>query len=211
MTYEVPDLPSKLYHGTSTRYLDAILKNGIKPRGRGKGNWEAAPSISGNVYLTSTYAPYFAAAAVKSKNDMALILEIDTNKINGKWMADEDAILARFSARSASLSDRNKWAVTQAETMANNGEFTAEDSLNFLGTCAVRGIIRPEAITAYVTMKSINAIMSCDASIVPINYMLLGEKYKEQQADMFNPQSEFFNRMVLPEGKLVVLDKELVT
>ena len=30
----------KLYHGTAARHLPKVLKHGLKPRGKGKGNWE---------------------------------------------------------------------------------------------------------------------------------------------------------------------------
>ncbi len=51
-----------LYHGTSAKYLEAILTNGVRPKGNGSGNWERFPSRQDTVYLTDSYAFDFAAA-----------------------------------------------------------------------------------------------------------------------------------------------------
>ena len=57
--------PLKLYHGTSSRFLDRILKHGIKPRGKGTSQWDKFPSRPDLVYLTTAYPFYFAIQAIK--------------------------------------------------------------------------------------------------------------------------------------------------
>ena len=50
----------KLYHGTTTKHLDKILKQGITPRHDRPSNWDKHPSREDMVYLTNAYAIYFA-------------------------------------------------------------------------------------------------------------------------------------------------------
>lgn len=75
----------KLYHGTSERYLDSILKHGLLPRSQSNesGNWDhTVQSADDRVYLTKGYAPYFAFSAVEA-GERWLILEIDKSKLIG--------------------------------------------------------------------------------------------------------------------------------
>lgn len=73
----------KLYHGTSERHLDSILKNGILPRSQSNvpGNWEhTVQGSTDNVYLTKGYAPYFAATATE-EGERWLIVEVDKDRL----------------------------------------------------------------------------------------------------------------------------------
>ena len=73
----------KLYHGTSERHLESILKNGILPRNETNvsGNWDhTIPSSDDRVYLTKGYAPYFAFSSAES-GERWLIIEVDKNRM----------------------------------------------------------------------------------------------------------------------------------
>src|SRR4028119_388978 len=90
-----------LYHGTSLKNGEKILKSGILPRRSKRSNWDhcQAPSRSDCVYLTSVYAGYFAQQADKEGQGWA-IFEIDSNQLNpGHLLPDEDCLALLQSSR----------------------------------------------------------------------------------------------------------------
>ena len=212
-------LPSKLYHGTSSRYLSKILDKGLVPRKsrRAIGNWKDVPSGKDRIYFSAGYAPYFAVAATKGK-EQALILEIDTTKISnadGIWVADEDAI--EQVSRKQYLQDsgeefsqkimvqRTLQAAGTALQFAATNQFTAVDSLNVLNTCAFIGKVKPAAITRYVLCDCSPLLFCWDASITiqAVNYM--SQHYVSQTQQLFDTESELFKGIVKPHGKLINL------
>lgn len=58
-----------LYHGTSSKYLPSILREGIKPRKLTRqSNWKTTiESRNDMVYLTNAYALYFAICSLRQK------------------------------------------------------------------------------------------------------------------------------------------------
>jgi hypothetical protein len=189
-------LPKYLYHGTSSRFLSSIMKEGLKPRGRRQGNWKNMPSGNNRVYLTNAYAPYFAAAAC-SKNEKALVLKIDTEVMTNLFVADEDAMAAVASdIPGDTLVAKTKWAREHAIQLAAQGIFDAEASLNVLGVCAAIGNIPATAIKAAVEMTPSKALMNWDASIVPMNYRFCGPGYKDALEKLFDTNSEIHHKLV---------------
>jgi hypothetical protein len=92
----------KLYHGTAERHLPAILRDGLKPRGKRKGNW--SHSIESNadaIYLTNAYALYFAHSATdpKDNGDRSVVLEIDTSKLDSFWLVPDEDWLEQVSRK----------------------------------------------------------------------------------------------------------------
>jgi len=70
-----------LYHGTSAKFLEPILRDGLRPRGTDGGRWQEWPSRPDCVYLTSAYGFYFAMACPTEDGDR-LVLEIDTAQLD---------------------------------------------------------------------------------------------------------------------------------
>ena len=55
----------KLYHGTTSSRARKILKEGLRPRGEGKGNYSPhLASHQGCVYLSTVYGPAYACRAI---------------------------------------------------------------------------------------------------------------------------------------------------
>jgi hypothetical protein len=83
-------MPVKLYHGTSLKAAQSILKKGLRPRGAHAGTWRGhLTSRPGRVYLTTVHALFFAHNA--SADDHWGLLEIDTRGlIAARLYPDED-------------------------------------------------------------------------------------------------------------------------
>ncbi len=131
----------KLYHGTSSDHLDSILKHGLQPRGQKKGNWKEFPSRPDMVYLTTTFAPYFATMS----GGNPLIVEIDLEQLDKCFLyPDEDYISALCKAAKQKISHetiRQKlWRWQQKWT----------ESVEMMGNCCYKGTIPPSAFTRYV-------------------------------------------------------------
>lgn len=167
----------KLYHGTLLKHLPSIQRDGIRPRGKRKGNWKEYPSRHDMVYLTSAYAPFFAMCA--NAGGDPLVLEIDTDILDKtNFYPDEDII-------SQSISQNEKKPLKEVHKQVRE-HLTAYQqywqlSLEKIGNCCYRGIIPPAAITRYVTWnvkKQISiSMMAMDPTITPINFLLLKGKY----------------------------------
>lgn len=173
---------SLLYHGTSSLYLDDILKNGIRARGRKRGNWKhTVLSSSKHVYLTTCYAPYFAIVAAAETEGDPVVIEVDTMKMNLYDFEPDEDFLAYAKATEPhieGLKERSAYFRTRLDRYGHAYQM----SLDSMGTCAHRGTIMPNAITRVVgfTPKQMlhfsMAVM--DPSISPINYKFCGKKYR---------------------------------
>ena len=172
----------KLYHGTSERYLQKILTNGLQPRGgRGDGNWEKCPSRSDCVYLTVAYAPYYGYFTANGEERIVTI-EVDSNVLDrGSLLPDED-FLAQASKKDAipgeTLEERTIWVRDRLHTFADYQEM----SLNGLGNCCYRGAIPLEAITRIAIAapdKTSNlCLMAADPTITIMNFALMQDVYQ---------------------------------
>lgn len=179
----------KLYHGTSAARLPSILKDGIKPRGKGKGNWKH--SVDGNpnvVYLTIAYALYFAWTATDiGKNEDLLVLEIDTAKLFPFDLVPDEDFLEQATRKGPglglapiekSMKYRTAW---YRRRLRGFSEYWKE-SVDGLGNCGYMGTIPPAAITRYAVIsheRIAELVMSgMDPSISLLNYKLVGDKYR---------------------------------
>ena len=84
-----------LYHGTNGAWLGSILRSGIEPRGSrpARNNWKHVPHQSNPrcVYLTDSYAPYFAFNAARGKDPLCAVIEVDTDRLDPNNLTfDED-------------------------------------------------------------------------------------------------------------------------
>jgi len=123
----------KLYHGTSTKFLKSILKNGITPRIINENdNWTHSPVKSSRkeyVYLTSLwgFGLFFGDNSCGgSKTALPVILEVEVDKENLEQDDDMKAIGEKF---------------------VKGFNTDAKGSLKILGTVAHRGTIEPNQIT----------------------------------------------------------------
>ena len=172
-----------LYHGTTTEHIEDILKNGIKPRyDRGIGNWENAPSRRDMVYLTNSYAPFFAHQQCDAEFDnQPVVIEVDVPV--KKLYPDED-YLEQFTRIDPAWAETvEKFTMEQrTEWFKNNlleyKEFGLQ-SLEQLGNCCFKGIIRPKNIIRYTVLDGPRVLQYSDPTITLINQRLLGERYQK--------------------------------
>jgi len=153
-----------LYHGTSIKNADKIMKNGFKDRvGANINNWpDAVPSTEGFIYLTMTYPFFFGSVAANTKDSMAAIIKV---KVHEKDIyPDED-----FLKQAMRLKDDEHVDITQYK---NFGML----SVKKLGNCAVK----PDAITI-VDRKDFNIsemFAYSDPLITLTNFLVMSCYYK---------------------------------
>lgn len=186
----------KLYHGTSSTHLGAILEGGIRPRGKANGNWEhTVPSNARAVYLTDAYPIHFAGAAAKDGAHLVAI-EVDTTMLDpDRFAPDEDCLEQGTRAdpryqdvpgtRPFNIKRRTMWFRKRA--LSNFAHWWPR-SLETMGTCCYYGHIEPYAITAYVTWPQqhpVNSYSVSDPTITPLNYLIKGPYYRQLTRAMF--------------------------
>lgn len=174
----------KLYHGTSAAKIPAILRDGLKPRGRRTGNWKhSIESNPGYVYLTNAYAIYFAGNTAKDKEPLAVI-EIDSTKLNPFCLAPDEDFLEQVTRKKgpAPLDKDYKFRTRWYRKRLSEFSQYWEKSLEGLGTCCHFDDIGPEAITRVATLPYetyLDLIMhGMDPSITVMNYAICGAKYR---------------------------------
>ncbi|MCS4089576.1 hypothetical protein [Rhizobium sp. BK176] len=185
----------RLYHGTSSKHLDAILKHGLVPRGDRPSNWAAA-SANDRVYLTDAYGLYFAQSARKEVGEDLVIVEIDTDLLTDQdaLHADEDAVWfiyqhgaldERFMPPSAMI-DKNEQAMHFSRVlrpMAESG-IGYEKSMELLGNCTHEGAIPLSAITNIIRYSAAEGpwwVSFHDPVISILNYRFHGSEYRATQ------------------------------
>jgi len=187
----------KLYHGTSERSAGIALAKGLHPRRKSKVKsvWAKAVSCRDAVYLTNSYALYFALNAVEdNSSDRAAILEIDTTLLDENLFApDEDTMEQQGRERddlprSWDMLKRTRWYRDHLKDFTGAGQWKA--SLQLLGNCTYLGDIPASAITrvAYVCPQRAptTCIQAMDAMITLPNYRFCGSKYRGLTKWIFN-------------------------
>lgn len=183
----------KLYHGTSAAVARRALFGGVEPRGDRKSTWSVA-SAKDRVYLTDSYALYFAANA-SGEEDWGIV-EIDTTKLyTGNLCPNEDFLeqATREQPNSGcpkglrTMIQRTKWF--RKHSHKGYQKFW-EDSLKHLGNCAHLGAIDYRAVTRvaiydpdtnpYITMRAL------DPTITLMNYKIVGDTYRALTAWIFD-------------------------
>lgn len=123
----------KLYHGTHTEALEAILSDGIVPRlqSRTEGTWHHLPSKPDCVYLTTAYALYYAIAAVpEGSHACPAIIEIETEGLDESLLCPDEDFIAQVL-----------WAGKEKGQQLYPQEYDQAESLAEL-TSFIRGIGR---------------------------------------------------------------------
>lgn len=174
-----------LYHGTNKRNLERILKEGIKPRGGKKSNWETGIGTSRNdlVYLTYCYACYYAMASCKEKDDIPVVVKVRINKNKTELFPDEEYIFRasqdkwkdKSPAEQASI--YNSLDPKMSRTNPNLKDVWQE-SLKFMGTVCVESVPKHNIIE-YAELSSDDKELRehIDPSVSPENYRSLSAFY----------------------------------
>ena len=216
-----------LYHGTSAAVARLALKEGILPRADLddlEGNWKDNPSNPFLVYLTSAYALYFAMAASGDEDEVAII-EVDTDKLPGVMLPDEDFL--EQASRTQDLPSDPFWdelremkSMEQRTRWFRNNllcfQHVWEDSVKGLGNCAHMGVIPPAAITRVSFYKPSSnrgvTMMSLDPAIAIMNFRFCGAKYEALtqwvMGEEVNPLA-FTHFGMLPQNQLEDMPPEL--
>jgi len=196
-----------MYHGTAERHLAAILREGIKPRGKTrKSNWKhTVESNPKAVYMTTTYGMHFATCACNKGERMA-ILEIETDLLNPWLFAPDEDFLEQVSRNQevtdhlgnecptwnkddtgrGNMKERTMWYRKRALSSFHH---MWEKSTEYMGTCCYYGVIPPSAIlrTALVPNDGHLSWMS-DPTITPLNFRIMGDYYKQLMRHVFGDE-----------------------
>jgi hypothetical protein len=185
-----------LYHGTSQSIAQKVQKSGLKPRGLRKSNWETASNPEA-IYLTKAYAVHFAISAMRKRDKMAAIIEVNMDELDTFNLAPDEDYLEQVTRSEEGLSkiigsddmtQRTLWFRQRAL-----GDFSHlyEDSLTGLGNCAYYGGIPLEAIKriAYIPINH-KLIYASDPTITLMNYAIMGPYYRNLMRYVFG-ETEF--------------------
>ena len=185
-----------LYHGTSSKYLDFIMKNGIQPTSNTGviSNWDVA-SASNRVYLTDTYATHYAISAAmelefdeegiekEEQNDYdAVIFKVKVNEAD--FMPDEDFLAQFFKKPSGDIEADTKFYRDTLDVLYEPSKIQELGllSLKYLGTVCVPNI-KPEDIVEYTILpnnKLVEIIMTeSDPTVSITHHKLTSHSYKE--------------------------------
>jgi hypothetical protein len=177
----------KLYHGTSDRHLPAILRDGIRPRGKREGNWKhTSDSHPDCAYLTNAYAHYFAISALETKREQCAVVEIDTDKLDAFFLLPDEDALAQVHKK-AYGGDLLKLTAFYRDSLFDYcGGNAWRDSVKFLGTCAYFGVIPTAAITRIATFSREGVVRYADPTITLQNYQIMGAYYRNLVRAAFN-------------------------
>ena len=188
----------KLYHGINEKVAKKALTEGILPRGKSdnEGNWQhSIQSHHDTVYLTDTYAPFYALSSTPTDETFKMrwaIIEIDTDWLwEDKFWPDEDYLEQAHRFGIESFGEQIETVLATKVSMEDRTVFFRdhlgvfsdrwEESLRVLGNCCHYGRIPPNAITRialydpqsnpYISMRA------CDPSISILNHMVCAEQY----------------------------------
>jgi len=208
----------KLYHGTTAAVARSAITTGIWPRRLtgSKGHWQHR-SKADMVYLTTAYAPFYAASACNGNNQQWGILEVETNRLDESllrpdedWLEQSTRVLVRPEAAAqkyaAYLREAANALAEELYTRSTMWSRTAwyrdhldrfapfwRLSLDGMGTCAHKGAIPARAITRAVTFNPrTNQALEWDVSdptVTIMNYQWMGAKYRLLTKWFFRPVS----------------------
>lgn len=139
-----------LYHGTSSKHLDSIKKNGLKPR-IDSGNYGDHNQSHRYVYLTRYYPAFFALNALKSDDEMPVIVRIEINI--AELLPDED-FLAQVQLK-GDRSDMSALHKAAREMDPIDYSHLAKASYEMMGNVCVEQVPR-EFITHIVELPTKN-------------------------------------------------------
>ncbi len=170
-----------LYHGTNKKNLEKIIKEGIKPRGKKKSNWEKGigKSKSDLVYLTKCYACYYASMACKKDDDAPVVIKIKVDTEKMELFPDEEYVFRTLKKVWAKYSEKNQIEFyNKINPRECNSKTRAiwKESLDYMGTVCAE-YIPVSCIIGYAEGKGFEFIRNCDPSISLSNFQMMSERY----------------------------------
>lgn len=189
--------PTHLYHGTTGGVACLALTEGLRPRGDtgAASNWDHTVSSNlDQVYLTASYAPYFAMTAqpkdTPAEDQRWAILEIDLACIDTDELLPDEDFLEQGSrdvemtwcdglGDCKTMKERTVWFRSNLWLFQE----TWPDSIKHLGTASHFGAIPPEAISRvgiFTPTRDAAPIMHsvCDPMVSIMNYKFVGDRYR---------------------------------
>lgn len=144
-----------LYHGTSSKHLDSIQKNGIIPRKiKSKGNYQEGNKSHPYVYLTNLYPVFYSLNSLKRKKDMPVLIRVEVDLDD--LYPDEDWLALQYQRK---FQKEGGWESTLSlqeigrSVDPKDYKEYAKASLDKMGNvCTDR--VRPEQITHIVTLPT---------------------------------------------------------
>jgi hypothetical protein len=200
-----------VYHGTTSRHLDAILREGLCPRSDGgPGNWEDYPSRPDMVYLTQTYAPYFALAAIE-EGEQPVILEIDLASLDESALyPDEDFVVQALCRQ---LDESIEELHDGVRECLEDYQHHAMDSLQGLGNICHMGPIPASAITRYcrvdLSLQPDFFAVAGDPCISLLNFKFMAEKYRSVTAWLFGDRPDYLIGIGPNEMQFAIFESQL--
>ena len=179
-----------LYHGTNTRFLTDILKNGLRPRGEGEtGNWAENPSMEGFVYATVAHPFWYAISSIPdlpNTEDNPVVFEIDTDRLPANSLyPDEDYLRQRAQDAQRQGTILADWSEDIAQM-----QHVWQASLDQMGSVAIQGGVPRHALTRYVVLDKTRHVYLLGAAYqAEINlgdYALFGEQSRSLVQHIFD-------------------------
>lgn len=168
----------KLYHGTSAQFLPSIQAQGIRPRGRGRGNWQhTVTSNPRAVYLTTAYPWHFAAVASKESRK-GLILEVDAGRLNPARCCPDEDVLEQAMRGKDDVPGNLKQRTLYYRRIAPFNPQHFETSLKHMGTACYYGTVPWDYVTRWAELdwKKMNPqwwLRAVDSSVSLLSYRYL--------------------------------------
>jgi len=152
-----------LFHGTSAANAKQIAKEGFAADK--KYNWKVK-SKKGFVYLSSTYAPFYAMASANSVKLALIKVEVNTEDC----YPEDDFIMASIGKPHYSQKDLD-------EIDLEIFKHLWEESFKRMGNIAAK----PDKIKilGIKTFDGKHLLYRCDPAVSPINFMIMGKYYED--------------------------------
>ena len=156
-----------LYHGTSASKGRQIKKYGfITDKSY---NWEVH-SKNGFVYLSYSYAPFYAMMNKNNETDLALIrVEVKPKDL---YPDDDYLMLALFNRSKYTQKELDKIDMEDYKRLGKK-------SLEYMGNVAVKVKVANQGIKGIRYFDGSKLIYKVDPSITPINFVVMGKYYHD--------------------------------
>lgn len=191
-----------LYHGTAGIDYQQILNEGLKPRGKRKGNWKhSALSNANAVYLSRCYAPHFMMTAgqhLREPPTTGLLIEVESDRLGYyQLLPDEDCleqVMRGHDEVKGTQRARTLWYRNNLRNYVGagaNGVAFWEMSVRQLGNCCYYGAIPPSAITRIAVVdlaKHPRLRFDFDLSVVLANHRIMGDTYHWRTRCLFGDE-----------------------
>lgn len=141
------------------------------------------------VYLTNSYAPFFAIQGSKGKEN-ALILEVEVDE--DSLYPDEDFIVQALAQQSGRAIDEIHEEIKDS---IEDYRHHALDSLEHLGNCSHKGRLPETSVTRYCIIDTFSrpdlGMICMDPCISLLNYRFCGSRYRSIISWLFGDRKDF--------------------